>query len=109
LVVNILFHNLEVNNFKKVQGKGFEHSLERFFFFVTLIIYLIYLFFGKGLNPQTFLDAPEDWGIIWQVVTGPPITKVEAQNGLVQIWGCPCPQYCLSNRGLGNHYFYAAW
>jgi len=63
-----------------MQGKGFEPSLELNFFFVTLIIYLVYLFFGKGLNPQTFLDAPNGWGIIWQVVTGPPITKDEAQK-----------------------------
>jgi len=58
----------------KAQGKGFEPSLELSFFFATLIIYLVYLFFGKGLNPQTFLDAPQRGGIIWQVVTGPPIT-----------------------------------
>jgi hypothetical protein len=67
-------------NYIKVQGTGFEPSLELSFFFVTLIIYLIYLFIGKGLNPQTFLDAPQRGGIIWQVVTGPPITKDEAQK-----------------------------
>jgi len=56
---------------KRMQG-GFEHSLERFFFFVTLIIYLVYLFIGKGIYPQTFLDAPKMWGIIWQVVKRTP-------------------------------------
>jgi hypothetical protein len=40
-----------------MQGKGFEPSLELSFFFVTLIIYLVNIFIGKGLNPQTFLGA----------------------------------------------------
>jgi len=73
-----------------MQGKGFEHSLELYFFFVTLIFYLIYLFIGKGLNPQTFLGAQST---IWQVVKGPPITKVEAHKWPSSNLGVPLPTY----------------
>jgi len=42
-----------------VQGKGFEPSLERFFFLVTLIIYLVNISIGKGLIHKHSLMLPK--------------------------------------------------